>query len=156
MLMDNVANASGLLMSPKTYREIIKPAQKKFFDAIIELGAFPEMHVDGKVEAILDDYNDLGVKMIQPFQVFNDIEAAKAKYGFVACGGWNAVGPGNQSTSTEEEVRASVRLAMDSYGPSGKYIFFESGATPRFPDIPKWIADEATTYGTDFYQQRRI
>jgi hypothetical protein len=91
--------------------------------------------------------------MIQPFQIFNDIEGAKKKYGFIACGGWNAVGPGNQSDSTEEEVRQSVRLAMDSYGPTGRYIFWESGATPRYPKILEWLKDERETYGLNFYHK---
>jgi hypothetical protein len=153
MIMEHIANAQGLLMSPKAYREIIKPVHKRFYDAVYELGAFPEMHVDGRVEDVLQDYADIGIKMLQPFQVFNDIEAAKTKYGFIACGGWNAVGPGNQPDSTEEDARQSVRLAMDSYGPTGRYIFWESGATPRFPKILEWIKDERETYGFNFYHK---
>jgi hypothetical protein len=153
MIMEHIANAQGLLMSPQSYREVLKPIHKRFYEAVEELGAFPEMHVDGCVDSILQDYADIGIKMIQPFQVFNDIEGAKKKYGFIACGGWNAVGPGNQSDSTEEDVRKSVRLAMDSYGPTGRYIFWESGATPRYPKILEWLKDERETYGLTFYHK---
>lgn len=47
-------------------------------------------------------------------------ENAKAWiYGLIAIGGWDSFGRGNQADSTEEEVRDSVRLAMDTYGPGG-------------------------------------
>ena len=153
MFMEHVATASGLLMSPKVYREVIKPVHKRMYDAIIETGAIPEMHVDGLVEEIIPDYVDLGIKVIQPFQVFNDIEGAKREYGITAIGGWDAIGPGNRDTTTEEEARASVRLAMDSYGPTYRYCFWESGVTPRFANVAEWIKDESRSYGLNFYNR---
>ncbi|MCL1804136.1 MAG: hypothetical protein FWG30_11005 [Eubacteriaceae bacterium] len=150
MIMDHVANAQGLLMSPETYRQVIKPGQKKMFDAIIELGAIPEMHVDGLVEDIMQDYIEMGIKAIQPFQVFNDIEKYKAEAGITCIGGWDAFGPGNLAESTEEDVRQSVRLALDKYAPTSRYVFWESGATPRFGNAPI-LLDEARTYGMAFY-----
>lgn len=153
MIMDHVATHQGLMMSPETYREIIKPAEKLVMDAIIEIGSVPEIHVDGNVEEILPDYFDMGIKVIQPFQVFNDINAAKEKYGFVAIGGWNAFGRGNQKDSTEEEIRESVRLAIDSYAPGGRYMFWHSGATPAFPGYIDIILDEARVYGHSFYNK---
>ncbi len=151
MIQDHIANADGLLMSPKTYRELIKPAQRKVIEAIADLGAIPQMHVDGRVEAVLEDYADMGVQMIQPFQIYNDINAAKEKYGFIAVGGWDSFGPGNREETTEEEARASVRLAMDTYGPGGRYVFWASGLTPSYPHIARWVGDETEKYGRDFY-----
>ena len=153
MFMEHVATARGLLMSPKAYREIIKPVHKRMYDAILEIGAIPQMHVDGWVDEIVPDYAELGIKVIQPFQVFNDIEGAKKKYGITAIGGWNAIGPGNQATTTEEQARASVRLAMDTYGPTYRYCFWESGITPRYANVAVWIKDEAVKYGESFYDK---
>ncbi|MCL1804600.1 MAG: hypothetical protein FWG28_01130 [Clostridiales bacterium] len=152
--MEHIATHQGLLMSPETYRRVIKPAHKKAYDAIRELGAIPQMHVDGRIGDVMEDYAELGVRMIQPFQVFNDINFYKEKYDVVAVGGWDAFGPGNLPGSTEEDTRASVRLAMDTYGPGGRYAFWNSGATPRYPDRLKWIDDEAEKYGRDFYKKR--
>lgn len=153
MIMDHVANANGMLMSPRTYREIIKPAQKKVIEAIRDEGIMAEMHVDGNISAILDDFVEIGVQVIQPFQIFNDIEDAKKKYGLIAIGGWDAFGPGNQSDATEEEVRQSVRAAMDAYGTTGRYAFWCSGATPKYPEKLIWIVDEAEKYGHNFYDR---
>jgi hypothetical protein len=151
--MEHIATHQGLLMSPDTYRRIIKPVHQKVYDAIRETGAIPQMHVDGFVEDVMADYADLGVRMIQPFQVFNDINRYKEKYRIVAVGGWDAFGPGNLPESTEEDTRASVRLAMDTYGPGGRYAFWNSGATPRYPDRLIWIDDEVARYGRDFYKK---
>jgi len=153
MFMEHIATARGLLMSPETYRSIIKPVHKKMFDAVIELGALPEMHVDGYIEDVMPDYIELGIKAIQPFQIFNDINYYKEKYGILAVGGWDAFGRGNQADSTEEEVRASVRMAMDTYGPGGRYVFSENGVSPAFKHVGPVISDEARKYGLNFYKK---
>lgn len=151
--MEHMATAKGTLMSPDTYREIIKPVHKKMFAAVIDLGAIPVIHVDGHIEELIPDFVEIGVKAIQPFQVFNDINTAKDKYSLVAIGGWDAFGNGNQSDSTEADVRESVRLAMDTYGPGGRYIFWGSGITPRFKENSQYMADEARIYGHNFYKK---
>ena len=150
--MEHIATHQGLLMSPAAYRQIIKPVHKKVFDAIHNIGAIPQMHVDGYVEQVMEDYAEIGVRMIQPFQVFNDINKYKELYNIVAVGGWDAFGPGNQPESTEEDTRVSVRLAIDSYAPGGRYAFWNSGATPRYPERLEWIDDEVDKYGKSFYQ----
>lgn len=153
MVQDHVATHKGLLISPKTFRELIKPVEKRVVDAILEIGAYPEIHVDGNIEAIIGDYAEIGFKVIQPFQVFNDINRAKVKYSMTAIGGWDAFGPGNQEDSTEEEIRASVRLAIDTYAPGGRYVFWESGATDAFPETVRIIRDEARIYGHQYYNK---
>ena len=153
MLIDHVANAKNLLMSPEQYREIIKPAQKRVIQAIVDEGVRPQMHVDGYIDSIIPDYDEIGVHIIQPFQVFNDIEKAKKDYGIICVGGWDAFGRGNQEDSTEAEVRQSVRDAIDKYAPSGQYVFYGSGATPRHPERLRWIEEEADSYGRAFMKK---
>ena len=152
MVMDHVSNAQGLLMSPESYRNIIKPAEKKIYDVLKDQGILCEIHVDGKVDEIIPDYAEMGIKVIQPFQVFNDIERAKREYGMIAVGGWDAFGPGNDPGATEEDVRASVRKAMDDYAPTGRYAIWFSGAASDNPERVKWLNDEADKYGHTFYK----
>ena len=152
VFFEHIATARGLLMSPATYRSIIKPVQKKMYSAIIELGVIPEIHVDGYIEDVIPDFVELGIRAIQPFQVMNDINLYKEKYSLTAFGGWDAFGPGNKEESTDEEIRASVRLAMDSYGPGYRYVFSGSGATARFKRHIAVMADEARIYGHAFYK----
>ena len=152
MVMDHVANAKTLLMSPDSYREVIKPAEKRIFDYLNSKGYITEIHVDGYIEPLLADYAEIGVQVIQPFQVMNDIQAAKDKYNFIAIGGWDAFGPGNMEASTEEEVRGSVRRAMDDYGKGGGYMFWNSGVLPDGTSKKDWLIDEAIIYGKSYYQ----
>ena len=151
--MEHIATHQGLMMSPETYRSVIKPVHVKVYKAIQEMGAVPQMHVDGYIEDVIPDYAEMGVRMIQPFQVFNDINKYKEMYNIVAVGGWDAFGRGNQPDSTEEDTRASVRLALDTYGPGGRYAFWNSGATPRYPDRLRWISEEVNSYGKTFYKK---
>ncbi len=152
MTMDHVANKDGLLMSAEMYRDIIKPAQKKIFDFVRDQGLMAEMHVDGDVNEIIGDYAEIGIQVIQPFQVFNDIEKAKREHGIICVGGWNAFGPGNAPDATEEDVRASVRKAMDDYAPTGKFAIWFSGASATSPEKMFWLNDEADKYGHTFYK----
>ncbi|MDY2628150.1 MAG: uroporphyrinogen decarboxylase family protein [Lachnospiraceae bacterium] len=152
MTMDHVANESGLLISPSSYRNIIKPAQKKIFDVLKDQNIMVEMHVDGKIDDIIPDYAEIGVQVIQPFQVYNDIEKAKKDYNMIAIGGWDAFGPGNQDDASEETVRASVRKAIDTYAPTGNYAIWFSGASATSKEKMFWLNDEAEKYGHAFYK----
>jgi len=149
---EHMATAKGPLMSPATYREIIKPVHKRMFGAALELGAITEIHCDGYIEPLLPDFVEIGVMSLQPFQVFNDINRLKEEYKITAFGGWDCFGRGNQPGATEDEVRASVRLAMDSYSPGYRYAFLQAGSTPRYAQNLEWLADEARTYGRTFYK----
>ena len=153
MISEHITTHRGLLMSPTAYKTVIKPIHQRVYDAVRELGAIPQMHVDGYVEEVLEDYHDIGVRMLQPFQVFNDINKYKKLYNIVAVGGWDAFGPGNRPESTEEDMRASVRLAMDSYGPGGMYVFWRSGVTRKQTDRMQILDDEARKYGRAFYKK---
>ena len=151
-LTEHMATGNGPLMSPATYRKVLKPIHKRFYDAITDIGAINMIHCDGFIEPLLSDFADLGVKVIRPFQIFNDINRLKLEYGFIAVGGWDCFGRGNQSDSTEEEARASVRNAIDSYSPGNHYVFLQAGAAPSFKKSLEWIADEARIYGRAIYQ----
>lgn len=152
-IMDHVANSKGLLMSPESYRQVVKPAEKKIIEALKGMDIQTEIHCDGLIEDILPDYAEMGVEIIQPFQVFNDIQAAKEKYGFIAVGGWDAFGPGNMEEATEEVARQSVRTAMDAYGGGGGYLFWNSGVLNDGTKKKEWIIDEAYKYGRGFYKK---
>lgn len=153
VLMDHVATQNGMMLSPTLYRELIAPHNKRFFEAVRNLGSVAQIHCDGYIEDILPDYARMGVQMVQPFQIYNDINKAKEEYGFVAVGGWDSFGRGNQKDSTEEEIRQSVRLAMDTYGVGNKYVFWQSGVTPAFRRNQEILADEARKYGRAFYSK---
>ncbi|MDR0468913.1 MAG: hypothetical protein LBH09_02960 [Peptococcaceae bacterium] len=148
---EHMATGNGPLMSPSTYRHVIKPVHKKMFGAVRDLGIYTEMHCDGYIEPLIPDFAEIGVQALQPFQIFNDINKFKTEYAITAFGGWDCFGRGNQADSTEEEVRKSVRDAMDAYSPGYRYAFLQGGAAPRYKQNSEWLADEARRYGRTFY-----
>jgi len=69
-LADDLAMQSGLYMSPKLYREMIKPYQLELFEYVREMTpAKIYYHSCGSVVGLLDDLIDLGVDILNPVQI---------------------------------------------------------------------------------------
>jgi len=150
---DDLGWSCGPFMSLETYREMLKPYQKRIVDRITEAGCIAETHCCGKADIFVDDWYEMGIRAWNPAQVFNDLEGIKARYGrkFVISGGYDSSGPINVAGAKEEDVRASIRESFAKYAPGGGYIFSTSGmALPH--DIGEehmgWIIDEAVTCST--------
>ncbi|MDR2956776.1 MAG: hypothetical protein LBU61_01155 [Coriobacteriales bacterium] len=145
---DDLASAHGPFMSPATYNEMIKPYQQRIIKRILDTGCIAEVHCCGKAESFVDSWYEMGVRAWNPAQIFNDLEAIKAKYGrqFVISGGFDSSGKINVRGAKEEDVRASIRQSFERYAPGGGYIF-----STAFMALPHdlgdehmgWILDEA-------------
>jgi len=145
---DDLSNAHSLFMSPETYREMIKPYQKRIVEAINGVGAIAELHCCGKGDLLVDDWYEIGFRAWNPAQVFNDLEGVKARYGrsFVISGGYDSQSKINTYGAREADVRASIRESFARYAPGGAYIFSTSGmalAHELGPEHMGWISDEA-------------
>lgn len=154
---DDLGAAHGPFMSPETYRELIKPYQKRIVQAIVDGGCIAELHCCGKADLFVDDWYEIGIRSWNPAQVFNDLEAVKAKYGrkFVIDGGYDSQGRINRPGATEEEVRTAVRAMIDRLAPGGGFIFNTSGMAlvhELGQEHYGWIIDEADTYSKTFYK----
>ncbi|MDR2956761.1 MAG: hypothetical protein LBU61_01080 [Coriobacteriales bacterium] len=157
MNADDLSFVHAPFMALETWREMIKPYQKRLFDAISEEGVIVLVHCCGKGEQFVDDWYEMGARCWDPAQNMNDLEAIKARYNnrFVICGGFDSQGKTNKRGTPEAEVRANVRAQIDRLAPGGGFIFSTSMmALPH--DIGEehynWIYDEARTYGRDFYR----
>ena len=117
------------------------------------------MHCCGRCEEFIDDWRDFGVVSWNPAQTINDLEGIQKKYGrsLILNGAWDIVGNLLDPNVSEEDVRASVREAMDKYAKNGGYVFggsflgsFDDEATRR---KNAWLYDEAKKYGRQFYKK---
>jgi hypothetical protein len=124
MYTDDIAKNDGLFMSPDTYRSLLKPAQTRIIRAIKEFGMIPEQHTCGKCEAVLDDYDEIGIESFFPAQPSNDLVALKRKYGdrIVICGGFDTQGACAHIDAPDDIVRMEARRMVDNYGPGGGFI----------------------------------
>ncbi len=70
-----------LLMSPETWREIIKPYQAKLYWAAKKHGVLVIQHSDGKIEDIIPDLIEIGVDILNIQRECNDWQRITQKYG---------------------------------------------------------------------------
>lgn len=61
---DDWGSQSGLMISPKLWREIFKPVYKRQFDAIHQAGKKVYFHCCGDIKAILDDLIEIGADVL--------------------------------------------------------------------------------------------
>jgi len=121
---DDLATANGLFMSPKVYREVIKPAHQRIIEAVTSRGVIFAQHTCGKCEEIVGDYVEMGAKMWSSAQISNDLEGIMEKYKgrLIVEGGWDSSGPVSYNdASTEAVIDEAVRCAKQ-YGKYGNFI----------------------------------
>lgn len=123
---DDVATERGLFMSPKTYRELIKPHTKRFYDAVKAYDMVPVQHTCGYAQDIIEDFIEIGAAAWTPVQPTNDIVGIQEKYGdkITIIGGFNTNGPAGAVGASDDVITKEIKRAIDTYGPRGSYIYF--------------------------------
>jgi len=122
---DDLASQSALLMSPGTYRQLLKPAYKKYFEFVkSKTQAKIVYHSDGNIVGLLDDLAEIGVDAINPVQpsAVGDTALLKSRFGhklaFVGGIDTQAVLPRGSSA----DVKAEVHRRICDLGPGGGYV----------------------------------
>ena len=125
---DDFAGQDGLLISPDTYRKLVKPRHKELFDFIhSHTKARVFFHSCGSIRAVIPDLIEIGVDIINPVQVSAagmDSAELKREFGkdLVFWGG----GVDTQhvlGTGTPEQVRNDVRRRLEDFMPGGGFVF---------------------------------
>jgi len=134
---DDMAAQEGPLMSPKTYREIIKPVYKKWYDFIrSKTGAKIFYHSDGNVVDLLDDFIENGADILNPVQVsaIGDVDALKRDFGD-RLAFWGGIDTQKvMPYGTPEEVGNEVKQRIQELGAGGGYVLSSVHAIQ--PDVP--------------------
>jgi len=121
---DDLGTEKSLLISPKMYREILKPIHADFISFIKErTNAKIFFHTDGDVAPLIEDFIEIGIDILNPIQTsagsMSDLPSLKKRFGsnIVFCGGIDTrrILP----FGTVEEVRQEVRRVMRILGPGG-------------------------------------
>ncbi|MDR1909076.1 MAG: veratrol--corrinoid protein metyltransferase [Spirochaetaceae bacterium] len=158
-LLDDTASKDYPFFSLEVYRDIFKPIYKRLTKTAFERGIPLVFHNCGCCEDFVPDMIDFGVHFWDPAQTKNDLLGIKAKYGdrLAICGGWDFIPPADRET-TEEDIRSSVRAAIDKYAPGGAYSFC-GGVLGKAGDFEKtmqmngWAQDEVAKYGANYYKK---
>ena len=120
---DDWGTNTNMFFSPEIWREFIKPCEEKYAKRIHEHGGLYMHHSCGYIKQIIPDLVEIGVDIIEPMMIKNDMDECLEKYGdkITFLGGVDsqmidAVG------TTEEMIREEVRRAMDAYAKKGRYM----------------------------------
>ena len=134
---DDLATQRGPLMSPKTFRTLLKPYYKRYFDFVkSRTDAKIFYHSCGDVTAFIDDLAEIGVDVLNPVQVsaLGDTAALKARFGD-RMSFWGSIDTQHVlPNGTPEEVEAEVRQRIRDLGPGGGLVV---ASVHNFqPDVP--------------------
>ncbi|MCL1803750.1 MAG: veratrol--corrinoid protein metyltransferase [Eubacteriaceae bacterium] len=159
-LGDDTASEYAPFISPELFRKLLLP----FYDDFARLGrnrGIPiNFHNCGKSQVLFNDLVRIGVTSWEPVQLQNDILEVQKKFGrqLVIGGGWEGRGRLTEPDVTDEEIRQSVRDAMDKYAPNGGFMFaaaYTPGSTTdeRTAHWNEVLQKEAYDYGRAFYNK---
>lgn len=136
---DDLGTQESLLISPKMYREFLKPLHADYIAFIKErTNAKVFFHTDGDVFPLIDDFIEMGIDILNPIQTsagkMSDLHALKKHYGknIVFCGAVDThqILP----NGTPEQVRQEVKRVIESLGTDGGYML--SGVHTIMDDVP--------------------
>ena len=128
MVADDLGGQNGPLLSPRLYRQKIKPYHRKMFELIKQRTGRPIfLHCCGGIYPLIPDLIEIGVDILNPVQfTAQGMDAARLKREFgrdlVFWGG----GVDTQHilpNGTPEEVRQHVRSQIEIMAPEGGFVF---------------------------------
>jgi uroporphyrinogen decarboxylase len=135
---DDLGFQNGPMVSPDTYRRLLKPWHKKYFDTLkAGTSAYIHFHCCGSINLLLDDLIDIGVDVINPVQVaatgMDSAELASEFGDRVSF--WGAIDTQHVlPNGTPEDVRTEVKRRIGDLAPGGGYVF--SAVHNLQPDVP--------------------
>ena len=145
---DDWGAKEALFMSPDMWREFFKEPYRKIYQYIRSRGVVAIHHADSYLAPIVEDMAEIGIQVWQGVLPENDIPALqqRLKGSMVLMGGIGAAI--DRPDSTEEEIRAYVKQALDAYCPGGHFIpcITYGGPGTVFPHVNPIIDEEIRAY----------
>ena len=126
---DDLATQDSLLVSPETYRTMIKPKHRKLFDLVHrKTRAKVFFHTDGAIWPLIPDLIEAGVDILQPVQVgargMGDTAELKRVFGKdLVFWGASCDSQHTLPFGKPEEVREETRRHVLDLKPGGGYVF---------------------------------
>ncbi len=154
MVAEDLGTQTAPMVSPKTYRRMIKPAQKRVWQFIkSRTDAQLFLHSCGSVRAFIPDLIEIGVDILNPVQVAAtgmDPKELKAEFGKDLTFWGGGCDTQNVLTfGTPDEVEAEVRRRIAELAPGGGFVFNQiHNVQPQVPaeNIVRML-DAALEYG---------
>lgn len=125
----------GLLMSPETWEEMIRPGEQREYELVHSYGKDVWIHSCGNVECIIPELIEMGMDVLNPVQPeCMDIQKLKENYGDRLTF-WGGIGTQQiLPYGTPDDVRKEARRVRDMMSRNGGYIFSPAQDIQR--DVP--------------------
>ncbi len=137
MFGDDLGTQNSLLLSPKLFREMIKPRYLKLFSFIKQCTkAKLFLHSCGAIEPLIPDLIEAGIDILHPVQPAArgmDHQILKARYGELLCF-WGGVDIQKALIGTIRDVQKEVNTRIRILGSGGGYVL--APAHNIQPDTP--------------------
>ena len=135
---DDLGAQNALLISPKSYRKLIKPRHKKLISFIKKkTKAKVLLHTDGAVYSLIEDFIEIGVDILNPLQVSAkgmDAKKLKKEFGDELCF-WGGIDTQKiLPHGSTKEIKEEVKRIIDELAPEGGYIL--ASVHNIQPDVP--------------------
>jgi len=120
---DDWGDKQNLFIQPELWRQFIKPQYEKAYGYMHDNGVIILHHADSFCEPIIEDMADVHIDIWQGVLPQNDIVKLQKQLNgrMVLMGGIDAAIV-DRPDATEEEIRAEVRRACDTYAPGGSFV----------------------------------
>ena len=120
-LSDDYGTQQSLLISPRLWRAMVKPALARIVGHYKSAGLLVFLHSCGHIESIMDDLVEIGVDVFNIQSNANDLVGLKRRFGkrITFQGG---VPSSILSTGTQEDARRAALRAIRDLGPGGGLI----------------------------------
>ncbi len=136
---DDLGTQESLLISPKMYREFLKPIHADFIRFIkAQTNARVFFHSDGDVFPLIDDFIEIGVDILNPIQTsagkMSNLKELKQRFGkdLTLCGGVDT--HHYLPHGTPQQIKDEVKRVADILAPGGGYML--SSVHTIMNDVP--------------------
>jgi uroporphyrinogen decarboxylase len=125
---DDLGHQNGLIVSPRMYRELIKPRHKQIYNEIHRRAPHVKVlyHSCGAIEPLINDLIEVGVDILNPIQPLAfgmNSEGLKMKYGDrLSFHGAIDLQRAMAELGTLDDVREEVNLRLNALAHGGGYI----------------------------------
>jgi len=126
LITDDIATQDSLMISPETYRTVVKPVQKALLEHLRSLGLQVVFHSCGAVAPLITDLIEIGVEIMHPIQVSAkgmDTRVLKREFGkdLVFWGGGCDIEVLQYGTA--DAVREEVKRRCEDLAEGGGFVF---------------------------------
>ncbi|MDR3135124.1 MAG: hypothetical protein LBU69_03405 [Deltaproteobacteria bacterium] len=150
--VDDLAYNSGPIVSVKHLEKYVFPWYKEIANRCHKAGKIFFLHSDGKLDALLPSFINMGLDVIQPIDpTCNDIAKIKTKVEGKLCVVGNVPNDMLQEAGPEE-IKAYVRALLANVAPGGGFMLGSGNSVPDWAKYENYLALRETALSEGTYR----